>query len=89
MITDAAAVGIGAVFGALTRYQIGKTAGAKIASDPQKYSHLSGWHTTGAPLDQPTVSQRAPRIRVMFATNVRNRRFPTKEPRTMKFDWGD
>eukprot|EP00593_Proboscia_inermis_P011560 CAMPEP_0171318528 /NCGR_PEP_ID=MMETSP0816-20121228/89245_1 /TAXON_ID=420281 /ORGANISM="Proboscia inermis, Strain CCAP1064/1" /LENGTH=47 /DNA_ID= /DNA_START= /DNA_END= /DNA_ORIENTATION= len=47
MITDAAAVGIGAVFGALTRYQIGKTAGAKIASDPQKYSHLSGWHTTG------------------------------------------
>lgn len=45
--TDAASVAVGAVLGALARYQIGRVATEKIASDPQRLGHLAGWHTAG------------------------------------------
>mmetsp|Transcript_25143 Transcript_25143/g.36975 ORF Transcript_25143/g.36975 Transcript_25143/m.36975 type:complete len:160 (-) Transcript_25143:474-953(-) len=45
--SDAAAVGFGAVCGALCRHQLGKMAAEKIASDPAKFGHLTGWHTAG------------------------------------------
>lgn len=44
--SDAAAVGIGAVCGALCRHQIGKAASERIARDP-KLQYLTGWHTAG------------------------------------------
>ncbi|KAL3776975.1 hypothetical protein HJC23_003199 [Cyclotella cryptica] len=44
MIGDTAAVGIGAVVGALCRHEIGKIAHRKIAQDPKRWSYLN-WHT--------------------------------------------
>lgn len=46
-VPDAAAVGVGAVFGALSRYQIGRVATERIAADPKKYGHFTAWHTAG------------------------------------------
>lgn len=47
MFGDTAAVGIGAVAGALCRYQIGDIATQQISRDPKRFSFLSGWHTAG------------------------------------------
>ena len=47
MLGDTAAVGIGAVAGALCRYEIGNFAARKMAQDPKRLSFLSGWHTAG------------------------------------------
>lgn len=47
MLGDAAAIGIGAVAGAICRYQIGNIAASKIAQDPKRLSFISGWHTAG------------------------------------------
>lgn len=44
---DAIAIGIGACFGAMSRYQIGKAATEYIATDPNKYKSFQGWHTAG------------------------------------------
>ncbi|KAG7341357.1 CrcB-like domain containing protein [Nitzschia inconspicua] len=44
---DALALGIGAFFGALSRYQVGQMAAKYIASDPKQYGKLTGWHTAG------------------------------------------
>lgn len=44
---DAIALGVGAFFGALSRYQCGRLAADFIASDPQRFGKLSGWHTAG------------------------------------------
>ena len=41
---DAAAVGLGAVAGALCRHQVGQQATKQIAKDP-KLHYLAGWHT--------------------------------------------
>ena len=46
MLGDTAAVGIGAVVGAVCRYQIGKVANRKISQDPKRMPYL-GWHTAG------------------------------------------
>ena len=45
--SNATAVAVGAVFGALSRYQVGEMAGAWIAKDPVKRAHLQGLHTAG------------------------------------------
>ena len=45
--SDAVAVGIGAVLGALSRYQVGRVATEWIASDPSRLGRYSGWHTAG------------------------------------------
>ena len=45
--TDAAAVGIGAVCGALCRHHVGQAATKQIAKDPKRFGHLTGWHTAG------------------------------------------
>lgn len=45
--SDAAAVGIGAVLGALSRYQIGRLAADRIAADPKRWGQWTGWHTAG------------------------------------------
>lgn len=45
--SDAAAVGVGAVCGALCRYQVGRVAAERIAADPSKFGQYSGWHTCG------------------------------------------
>jgi len=42
--SDAVAVAVGAVFGALSRYQAGEVAANWIAKDPARKS-LQGWHT--------------------------------------------
>mmetsp|Transcript_58648 Transcript_58648/g.87264 ORF Transcript_58648/g.87264 Transcript_58648/m.87264 type:complete len:173 (-) Transcript_58648:106-624(-) len=47
IVTDCAAVGVGAVCGALARHNIGRVAADKIASNPERFSHLTGWHTAG------------------------------------------
>lgn len=47
LTSDAAAVAIGAVFGALSRYQAGKVAAEWIASDPRRLGGMQGWHTAG------------------------------------------
>ena len=44
--SDAAAVAIGAVFGAISRYQAGQMAAEYIARNPHRQS-LTGWHTAG------------------------------------------
>jgi CrcB protein len=44
---DALAIGIGAFFGALSRYQAGRMAAEWIATDPNKWNKLAGWHTAG------------------------------------------
>mmetsp|Transcript_4257 Transcript_4257/g.7127 ORF Transcript_4257/g.7127 Transcript_4257/m.7127 type:complete len:143 (-) Transcript_4257:99-527(-) len=44
MIADMAAVGAGAVAGAISRYQLGNIATRIIAED-KRLSHLTGWHT--------------------------------------------
>ena len=45
--SDAIAIGIGATLGALSRYQAGRMAAEFIATDPNKFSKLTGWHTCG------------------------------------------
>ena len=45
--SDAVAIGVGAALGALSRYQAGRMAAEFIATDPNKFSKLSGWHTCG------------------------------------------
>mmetsp|Transcript_32694 Transcript_32694/g.71720 ORF Transcript_32694/g.71720 Transcript_32694/m.71720 type:complete len:162 (+) Transcript_32694:40-525(+) len=45
--TDAAAVGIGAVCGALCRHHVGQAATKQIAKDPKRFGHMTGWHTAG------------------------------------------
>jgi CrcB protein len=45
--SDAAAVGVGAVCGALCRHQIGRVAAERIAADPKRYGPWTGWHTAG------------------------------------------
>lgn len=44
---DVAALGVGAFFGALSRYQAGKMAADFIATDPKRFGKLTGWHTAG------------------------------------------
>lgn len=44
---DAVAIGIGAFFGALSRYQAGRLAAEWIATDPNRLGKFAGWHTAG------------------------------------------
>jgi fluoride ion exporter CrcB/FEX len=44
---DAVAIGIGAFFGALSRYQAGRIAAEWIATDPNRLGKFAGWHTAG------------------------------------------
>lgn len=44
---DAAALGVGAFFGALSRYQCGRLAADWVASDPNRLGRFAGWHTAG------------------------------------------
>jgi len=44
---DVAAIGIGAFFGAVSRYQAGKIAADFISTDPKRFGKLTGWHTAG------------------------------------------
>ena len=67
---DAAAIGLGAVCGAMARYQCGRAAAEWIAADPQRLGPVQGWHTaminiggsfilggvTGANLVNPTTT---------------------------------
>lgn len=46
-VSDAAAVGVGAVCGALSRYQLGRVAADRIAADPKRFGQYTGWHTCG------------------------------------------
>jgi len=43
--SDAVAVGVGAVCGALCRHYVGKGANANISANPQQFGHLTCWHT--------------------------------------------
>jgi len=43
---DACAIGVGAVCGALSRYQVGRVAADKIAKN-EKLQAFAGWHTAG------------------------------------------
>mmetsp|Transcript_1767 Transcript_1767/g.2472 ORF Transcript_1767/g.2472 Transcript_1767/m.2472 type:complete len:152 (+) Transcript_1767:95-550(+) len=45
--SDAAAVGMGAVCGALCRHQIGRLAAERVAADPKGFGRFAGWHTAG------------------------------------------
>jgi fluoride exporter len=45
--SDAGAIAVGAVIGALSRYQAGQTAAQWIAKDPTKRATFQGWHTAG------------------------------------------
>lgn len=45
--SDAAAVGVGAVCGALCRHHVGQAATKQIAKDPKRFGPLTGWHTAG------------------------------------------
>ena len=44
---DAVAIGVGAFFGALSRYQAGRVAAEWIANDPNRLGKFAGWHTAG------------------------------------------
>jgi fluoride ion exporter CrcB/FEX len=44
---DAVAVGMGAVLGAVSRYQAGRWAAEWIATDPKRLQKFAGWHTAG------------------------------------------
>jgi fluoride ion exporter CrcB/FEX len=44
---DAVAIGVGAFFGAVSRYQAGRVAAEWIATDPNRLGKFSGWHTAG------------------------------------------
>ena len=44
---DAIAIGVGAFFGALARYQVGRVAAEYIANDPTRFGKFTGWHTAG------------------------------------------
>jgi fluoride exporter len=43
--SDAVAIGVGAFFGAMSRYQVGRLTGEWIASDPNRLGRYQGWHT--------------------------------------------
>ena len=45
--SDAAAVGMGAICGALCRHQIGRLAAERVAADPKGFGRFAGWHTAG------------------------------------------
>ena len=47
VVGDFVAVGMGAVTGAICRYQVGNVVSRKIANDPNRLSYLTGWHTAG------------------------------------------
>ena len=47
LLPDAVAIGVGAVFGAYSRFHIGRLATEKIAQDPKRFGVYSGWHTAG------------------------------------------
>ena len=47
VVADAAAIGAGAVCGALCRHHVGQSVTKQIAKDPKRYGHLTGWHTAG------------------------------------------
>ena len=38
---------VGAFFGALARYQVGRVAAEYIAHDPNRWNKFTGWHTAG------------------------------------------
>jgi fluoride ion exporter CrcB/FEX len=42
---DLAAIGLGAFFGAVSRYQAGRIAADYIARDPTTFGRFQGWHT--------------------------------------------
>jgi fluoride ion exporter CrcB/FEX len=44
---DLAAIGLGAFFGAVSRYQAGRMAADYIARDPTTLGRFQGWHTAG------------------------------------------
>mmetsp|Transcript_12215 Transcript_12215/g.17912 ORF Transcript_12215/g.17912 Transcript_12215/m.17912 type:complete len:141 (-) Transcript_12215:846-1268(-) len=44
---DAAAIGVGAFCGALSRYQVGRITGEIIAENPARLGGLTNWHTAG------------------------------------------
>ena len=43
--SDAVAVGVGAVFGALSRHHVGRVAADWIATDPKRLKY-QGWHVS-------------------------------------------
>lgn len=43
--SDAVAIGVGAFFGAMSRYHAGRLAGEWIARDPNRLGPYQGWHT--------------------------------------------
>jgi CrcB protein len=47
VVADAAAIGVGAVCGALCRHHIGQSVTKQLAKDPKRFGHLTGWHTAG------------------------------------------
>ena len=47
VVADAAAIGAGAVCGALCRHHVGQSVTKQIAKDPKRFGHLTGWHTAG------------------------------------------
>eukprot|EP01083_Nonionella_stella_P129666 393442_1 len=47
MLVDAAYIGVGAVTGAVCRYQIGNIVTRKIAEEHPRFSYFQGWHTAG------------------------------------------
>lgn len=42
-MNDAVAIGLGAFFGAMSRYQVGRWAADHIATDPQRFGRLQGY----------------------------------------------
>ena len=47
VVADAAAIGAGAVCGALCRHHVGQSVTKQIAKDPKRFGHLTGWYTAG------------------------------------------
>ncbi|KAL9185493.1 hypothetical protein ACHAXT_003270 [Thalassiosira profunda] len=47
MLVDAAYIGVGAVTGAVCRYQVGNFVTRKIAAEHPRFSYFQGWHTAG------------------------------------------
>jgi fluoride ion exporter CrcB/FEX len=45
VMNDAVAIGVGALGGALSRYQCGRMAADWVATDPARLGRFQGWHT--------------------------------------------
>jgi protein CrcB len=77
---DIISIGIGAIFGAIARYQIGLVASDYIATNPTLYSKYQGWHTSAINIGGSFLLGSIAGTPTTTATLISSSSMPTKNP---------